>query len=533
MSMIKKLYAKQDKFVLLRIVLYPFILAVWSPYRFLATLYNSKVLANGQWSKFNRYRTRNGINSLFYWTQANNIERYGMNGISPALGLGGYQLSRLFHITLPSMYAYRYASAILPLSSMLSWYLMHVIAVETASSNSVLTLLAFTAILFSTTFFAGSFVFLNYNALGWALFPLGIWSLEQENYWVAALSWLGVSFTSTTVLFISGLFIAVYSIYHGDLVPAVSLLPAVLKTLSHFNLTSTKKDEKASITGNIYNMARAIGILGSRAKYKRATFAKKLDIYFFYFIFLYLQFLVVCLYFSVENTHIWVIGILIFLTNKFVSRFADEQSIYMLMFTLATILLLQHVSVVMLVSYWIVASPLPIMLGDGSINEPIGTSPPLAPFKVQGIVDRVSDFLSQVRPGNRVFAAFDDPDESFDKVFNGYRVIHEVPLYVASERSFHCLPDWYAVFDTNYVGAPSLWGRTPEQVIERVKQWKADYVLIYQESGSELDIEWERRGFVPVGMLDWGEVVDQELEGERCWSKHCADPVWWLLSVPK
>ena len=89
-------------------------------------------------------------------------------------------------------------------------------------------------ILISSTFFAGAFVFLNYNALGWLFFPLGLWGMETGNYFVAGLAWLGASFGSLTVVFIASYLSLISAIRLESFAPLLALVPALLKLSTHF-----------------------------------------------------------------------------------------------------------------------------------------------------------------------------------------------------------------------------------------------------------------------------------------------------------
>ena len=75
--------------------------------------------------------------------------------------------------------------------------------------------------------------------------------------------------------------------------------------------------------------------------------------------------------------------------------------------------------------------------------------------------------------------AFDNPQGVYENVFDGYRTLLELPFYVSSEREIHFVPDWWAVYDSNFEGAPDFWGRDVDSVIEDTKRWKADYNVIW------------------------------------------------------
>ena len=77
-------------------------------------------------------------------------------------------------------------------------------------------------------------------------------------------------------------------------------------------------------------------------------------------------------------------------------------------------------------------------LGDGD-----GAIIVNAPFDVTELYCVRPANLSVVSPADRVYFAFDDPRGSYSNIFDGYRVIHELPLMVASNREIHLFPDWW------------------------------------------------------------------------------------------
>ena len=61
--------------------------------------------------------------------------------------------------------------------------------------------------------------------------------------------------------------------------------------------------------------------------------------------------------------------------------------------------------------------------------------------------------------GQIIYFAFNDPDNRYSNIFDGYRVIHELTLVAADKRGSD-FSDWYAVEETNFEGAPQCWGRS-------------------------------------------------------------------------
>ena len=131
-----------------------------------------------------------------------------------------------------------------------------------------------------------------------------------------------------------------------------------------------------------------------------------------------------------------------------------------------------------------------------------------------------------VHSKERILMIFDDPIVKKADIYDGYRTLTELVRYVAAEKQVHFMPDWWAVFETNYEGAPDFWGRDVESVLENIELWKADYAIIYQDSGSELEGKWEEAGFQVLNKFSWTD-YDTDMQGVRPY--YGATPDWWLL----
>lgn len=137
------------------------------------------------------------------------------------------------------------------------------------------------------------------------------------------------------------------------------------------------------------------------------------------------------------------------------------------------------------------------------------------------------EFLAPVAPGEQVYFAFEDPAGQYFRIFDGYRALCELPLYLASLKGFRLFPDWYAVMETNYQGAPQCWGRTYDEVLDNCIRWKADFAVVYQESGTILDPVW-LQGFDCLSQLDW-ELYRSQFRGFEIWPSSVPTPQWFLL----
>lgn len=67
-------------------------------------------------------------------------------------------------------------------------------------------------------------------------------------------------------------------------------------------------------------------------------------------------------------------------------------------------------------------------------------------------------------------------------------------------------------------------------VTNKVKEWDAEFVIIYQESGTELNPDWGKNNFKALSSLDWQTVLNEIGFSKPFKMPH---PKWWLLKVPK
>jgi len=203
----------------------------------------------------------------------------------------------------------------------------------------------------------------------------------------------------------------------------------------------------------------------------------------------------------------------------------------MLMFGTSTTLMFQIQEPLMLIPFWLVISPLPMFIGITHKDQSPDIAPNLTPYHIQPLIDKMNSFLENVGKDEHVFMAFNNPCGKYEKLFDGYRIIKELPAYIATKRKFHFYPDWNAVFSLNYLGAPNIWGRTVNEVLENIRRWPADHVIVYQDTGTELSKKWLKAGFSVESILDW-EDYKEELRNELPWDSGLSTPKWWLLKVP-
>ena len=511
------------RFGYLRLFFYPWTALLATPLRLAQTLWNCRVLVRGNWGDYSHFSVFAGVDYLCYWTIASNLREFGHSGYSPYIGLGNHPLRRFFQYSLVSLLPYWRASTIVLLAGMFGWLFAHLIWLNYAPASWVL-LVIFLAFI-STTFYVNTFALQNYNVLGWLFFPLGLFGIFTKNWIIAAAAWLLVSFGSFTVTVIAGVISVASAFMNLSLIPVIAFVPAGLKLLAQFYPLLITKDIKSSFL----SVMRGIGLYSKGAQY-RHTHTLKASLTALYFLLIYGQFFVVFYLVTGKLPLIFLAGLVIFLVNSsLILRFLDIQSTQMLMLSLATAQLFQFPDSRLLVSYWILISPLPLLIPFPFMKRVLDVVPALAPFSIKEVKKDMEEFLGQIKAGERVLIAFDNPGGRYQKLFDGYRDLLEPLRYVASAKKVHLMPDYWAVFESNYQGAPSFWGRDIETVSKNIKNWKADYILVYQDAQTILSPEWELAGFKVVNKLSWLD-YEKELKGVKPYYGNTPD--WWLLRKP-
>lgn len=506
---------------LARLIISPIVVMATTPFRFFQALWSCSILANGKWGQYNRFNPHRAINSLFYWTQAVNIDKYGMNGYSPTIADGKFHLAKWFQVSLPSAYAYWRFGAVAPILGMFGWLFFHFFWIGDVETSILLLVLL--AVMLSSTFYANIFEMQNYNAIGWAFFPIGLYGLYTGNYELAALGWLLTTFGSFTAWFTGGVLSFVYSISIFSFEPLLWFIPSVIKISFHFI--------PLIISGNFMKqlefVAKAVGITKVKTKYIRSK-ERTNAVSTIYFSLLYLQFILV--YFLLSNKvdiFFVVMFALFFLNNMQIVRYADPGSLHMPILSVATLIILNDFSFLLFVSYLILINPISLFLDFTDIKKSLDVVPKREPFLIQPLIEEMNNFLQVIQKGDRIFFSFKSPEGKYENFFDNQRVLLELPLYIASMKEFHLFPDFYLVFQDNTTDdLPNFWGRDLATMRQIVKYWDCRYILYYSKDKSE-DI-FTKSNYRLVSELDWN-YLDKEYNLEL--SENIKDVKWHLFEV--
>lgn len=508
----------------LEVVLYPLFLLWRMPIAWAKSLWQARMLLNGQWRRYMGFHPRTSLNSFYYRTIWLNLDRYGRNGVSPVIGLGAYPLRNWFHISLPSIYFYANAGAVTTLLGTLVWVLSHLIWIDT--TEPLWVLLVTGTLLFSSTAYAMAFAIQNYQIIGWMWLPCALYAVTSEHWALASLAWLAASMGGITPIFFAVPVCATMALLSVSWVPIISLIPAILITIGRFYPLFFHGGLRRSLT----NIAKLIGMTSRKVRYQREM--NKLKVTNLYFFILYMVAALLLWFITDDMPELPLLGAVLFLINQHFFRVADVQSLIVLNVSLFTMVIIQHPhGWFYLLFLWLAASPFGLFVKTQEMSKETGRWPIIVnkPFDHSDILERIERFLGPVTPGESVYFAFSDPNGRYSNIFDGYRVILEVLLFASAKKGVHLFPDEWAVAETNYEGAPQCWGRSPKEVLENLGRWNSRYAIIYQNTGTELQPIWKET-FREVSSFDWKELAPM-LRGVNLWPERLPTPKWFLLEL--
>jgi len=499
------------------LITYPFVLMIQMPIAWFKTLMRSLILFNGCWSRFMGYNPNNALNSLFYRTQLINIDRYGKNGTSPHIGLGDFPIRRWFHLSLFSSYIYAHAGTVTTLIGAIFWASSHIIWFQRRDLASIITLTV--VLILSSTTYSFAFSRQNYQILSWMWIPVALYSMLSLDWVIASFSWfIAAIFGITSALFAIpiALFIAIDT---QTIPPVLSILPAIAVVIIQMN--SLLRTPNSLISLN--NTAKLIGLTRKHVKYNR--FHGFIGFTTIYYILIYLFATVVLWYIDQTIPKLAIVGLILFVINQAFVRVADIQSVNLLFISLFICSISHEAnywsSIPLL---WLVASVHPVVLGI--MDKKSNNIQVYEPFDHTDLEIQLTAFMQPLNTENRVIFAFSNPN-NYNDIFDRYRILIELPLYIASKRAIHLMPDWYAVMDTNYIDAPNIWGRSIDDVIKNLHRWNASHVIIYESANTPLEPQWTDH-FDHLSTFSWIPYTNI-LRDHRIIPDDLDVPVWYLL----
>lgn len=421
---------------------YPIINYFITPMNLIITLWNTRVLLKKGTEDYSHFTKESAILSLFYKTQYNELNKYGREGKSYNLSPKGYKLSKFFHLDKISLWMYTKSSNLTLIICMFMWLIGHLIWAIELPILQVITVVALA--LYSTTFFANMFILQNYNVIGWAFFSILLFALFKEYFMLSAVIMLLISIGSITITGIAMILSVYLSVVNMNIMYLAIIMPTLIKLILHLN-------DKESIK----EVLKHIGLYGD----KKTALKRNLPMYFGVvettFTLLYIQYGIV-LYLITGQVYVtFTVSIILYLINMLKYRFADVQTFYMLMFSLATYLTITNFSFWLLLSYWLLVSP-PFILFTGIRTKQL-TAPILRPVNVKKYIKRANKLLTKVKKHQKVYIPYKNPKGNYNNIFNGQRLENTLLTYIGSIKEFLVFPNEWTIID-------------------KVKAWKGDRI---------------------------------------------------------
>ena len=468
--------------------------------------------------QFNHYEPCNGLNSVFYWNIVHNLSKHGFGGISPSMGSGNFELSKLWHFPLVSGFLYKKLAPFLPpLSfavSMLSFILME------QDSGWLYASCVLSLGIFSYSFYSNSFLAQNYNSFGWAFLPLCLIALETNNPWLLCIASCLVATGSLTANFCLGIMIAAHAMVGLALANLLFYLPAL--AISLFNCVY-----RGNVKQRIRHIAHSINS-SKETKYKRFK-GMHLDLNYFHFVSLQLLFILTLVLALNELPLFSLAAVLLCIINCHLFRFADVQSLVAVTLVTSTFHTLSSGYWPVLLPYFLLINAPYCLLGQ-KFNKSGHALKLLKPFNLKPFLDAMRDFLAPAKDKSRILFSFEDPDGNYHALFDNQRIFLELPAYLATQRDIHLIPNWFLVAEDMQAEMPSFWGRDFPSISRNISDWKPDYLIYYAKQGSNHhDSEFEAHGFKLLSTFDW---KDFPLLSESP-SELPALPKWFLFRIPK
>lgn len=449
-----------------------------------------------------------GLNSTFYYVEELMLERYGRKGYSYEYSIGR-SMKRFFYFTQPSLWIFKNLGATLTQFIFTFAILLSYVYIASINPFGVSTYYIYIALFFSiisTSYYYFIFEAQNYNAVGWAFYPLFLFFLVLGNWPLASLVLLCIAFTSFTATLIGFLICLTIGAVTLSFWPLLVAIPAFIKITLHFRHLFTLEGLFRDFGG----VLDFLGFSGEGKKKRTLSFG----IVGFYFTSLQAIYLLAFLYFSDLSSSITMIfasllllSIALFICNKKFARFADPQTLIMLFFIIATFSLLSVSEWYILIPYIIAINPIPILLGfSGEDSKRLLFSvPKREPYYIRPILNMFNDFLEVIPEKSRIIELHEYSDDDYNSVFKNLRPIHEPLLYTANSKNINIVPDFIAIFDSWSMKFPlsDILKQDPKKAITACHLLGSPYVMMLVDNTEYSDHEWRENGFTEISRLDW------------------------------
>jgi len=297
----------------------------------------------------------------------------------------------------------------------------------------------------------------------------------------------------------------VYCFYIWSWAPLAALAPALLlvafQSLGVGSGTFSWRER--------LEISKLIGLKRTSVKYKRKSMRLNLAIVF------------VIGAFALPSCLIWILDgtppLLLFvaigfaLSNNLAVRFADNQSVWMLLSTTLMVEAMGRPSLLVLIGCWIALNlpPRLLVLPTRSGGKLACDVTSLAPIDVRPALERADRFFACIPPDARVLMTFRDPRGNYGQIFDGFRNAIELLIYVACKRGTILMPQWWTVEEINSPESPGIWIDAPEDIRRQTEFWDCDTILVFRTDAGHLSHdELVKLGLHKIEEISWLALTD-------------------------
>jgi hypothetical protein len=507
------------QFKLIHFLIYPFKSIFSNTIALIKSLFNIFSCIDG--NATGRYRMFNAENAInFYWydTLGYNISKFGKKKYSNTITHEPYLVGRWFHISKFSISIFNKSNLF---TVFFSWLLILFSMTLFANEKSTLMIVLIIMMTSLGSNYYSQMVLQNYNIIGWSFFPLFIWSLDSGQHYLLSIILVLFFLSSITVYTISVFYFVVMAMINNWVlyIDLLVVLPSIILAVGRlYPLMKSRV-----LNNQINKVFGAIGFFDKQTiKYSRKA-EKKLTLSTAFRITSYGIFGLSVSFYNQSIPLYFIMAYSLLILNQLFARFADKQSIDMLILIVCVYYLFQKENFILLGLYWIfVANPIPYLFNTHK-KDNIYEVAIMQPFDSRPIIEAFNKFYYNIKEGSRVLFAFNDPMDDYNSIYDGYRHLMEPAHFFANKKSILVFPHLWAVVDLNYHGAPNIWGRSLKAVNENSSLWKMDYLVYYRLRNEPLPMFLNEK-FEFISNLDWNDYLNAyDLTGVK------ELPIWYML----
>lgn len=178
----------------------------------------------------------------------------------------------------------------------------------------------------------------------------------------------------------------------------------------------------------------------------------------------------------------------------------------------------------------IASNPAPSLLGTRDSKFRRNLQKSLSPYLHHDIEASMRQFFNVVPDGERVMFSFTDPNGKYEQVFDGYRVLIELPVYICSKRNILLFPTFYTIETDNLQNQNlPIWGIEVNEIVNNMKCNSCRYSIYISSNKNGLP-KTIQESFNILSTFDW-ELFAPEIHDDPLWKRNFPLPTFYLMSV--